>query len=86
MDGDRASSLSAGSRSCFFRTDDCNLLATDIQDKVPKEVKKYYLVFKKKWKQLAGETRSYLWLIRRFIYSIRISQNRTAHRGRRSEA
>jgi SWI/SNF-related matrix-associated actin-dependent regulator of chromatin subfamily A member 5 len=30
------------------------LLATDIQEKTAKEVKKYYLVFKKKWKQLAG--------------------------------
>jgi SWI/SNF-related matrix-associated actin-dependent regulator of chromatin subfamily A member 5 len=44
----------------FFRTDDYDLLATDIQEKTPKEVKKYYLVFTKKWKQLAGETRSYL--------------------------
>jgi len=34
-------------------TDDYDLLATDIQEKSPKEVKKYYLIFKKKWKQLA---------------------------------
>jgi hypothetical protein len=40
-------SLSAGSRSCFFRTDDYDLLATDIQEKMPKEVKKYYLIFKR---------------------------------------
>jgi len=33
-------------------TDDYDLLATDIQEKMPKEVKTYYLVFKK-WKQLA---------------------------------
>jgi hypothetical protein len=26
----------------------------DIQEKTPKEVKKYYAVFKKKWKQLVG--------------------------------
>ena len=38
----------------FYRVDDYDLLATDIQEKTPKEVKKYYLVFKKKWKQLAG--------------------------------
>jgi hypothetical protein len=36
------------------RTDDYDLLATDIQEKTPEEVKRYYLVFKKKWKQLAG--------------------------------
>jgi hypothetical protein len=40
------------------RTDDYNLLATDIQEKTPKGVKKYYLVFKKKWKQLAGKSLS----------------------------
>jgi len=64
MDGNRASSLSASSRSCFFRTNDYDLLATDIQEETPKEVKKYYLVFTKKWKQLAGETRSYLSIYR----------------------
>jgi hypothetical protein len=36
------------------RTNHCNLLAIDIQEKTPKEVKKYYPVFKKKWKQLVG--------------------------------
>ena len=79
MDGNRASSLLVGSRSFFFRTDDYDLLATDIQEKTPKEVKKYLSRFQE---EVAGETRSYLWLIRRFMYSIRISQNRTAHRGR----
>ena len=36
------------------RTDDYDLLATDLQEKTPKEVKKYHVLFKKKWKQLAG--------------------------------
>jgi RNA binding exosome subunit len=40
------------SHSYIFRTDDCDILATDIQEKTPKEVK-YYLVFRK---QLAGKT------------------------------
>ncbi|EPQ59957.1 SNF2 family DNA-dependent ATPase [Gloeophyllum trabeum ATCC 11539] len=34
-------------------TEDFELLATDIQDKTPEEVAKYYPVFKKKWKTLA---------------------------------
>lgn len=34
--------------------EDWDLLATDIQEKTPKEVKRYYAVFKKKWKQLSG--------------------------------
>lgn len=40
--------------SVIRRTDDYDLLATDIQEKTAQEVKRYYLVFKKKWKQLAG--------------------------------
>jgi hypothetical protein len=40
----------------LHRTDDYDLLATDIQEKSAKEVKKYYVVFKQKWKQLAGKS------------------------------
>ncbi|KZP15407.1 hypothetical protein FIBSPDRAFT_1048196 [Athelia psychrophila] len=32
--------------------EDWDLLATDIQDKTPQEVKRYYQIFKKKWKTL----------------------------------
>ncbi|KAH8099849.1 SNF2 family DNA-dependent ATPase [Cristinia sonorae] len=34
-------------------TEDFDLLASEIQEKTPEEVKRYYLVFKKKWKELA---------------------------------
>lgn len=36
------------------RTDDFELLATEIQDKTAEQVEEYYAVFKKKWKELAG--------------------------------
>jgi len=36
------------------RHDDWDLYAAEIQDKTAAEVKAYFLVFKKKWKQLAG--------------------------------
>jgi SWI/SNF-related matrix-associated actin-dependent regulator of chromatin subfamily A member 5 len=45
------------------RTDDYDLLATDIQEKTPKEVKKYYLIFKKKWKHLAGTSHMLLLVV-----------------------
>lgn len=34
--------------------EDWVLLATDIQEKTANEVKRYYEIFKKKWKQLSG--------------------------------
>ena len=43
---------SDGNSPILCRTDDYDLLAMDTQEKTPKEVKKYYAVFKKKWKQL----------------------------------
>jgi hypothetical protein len=39
------------------RTDDYELLASEIQDKESKEVKRYYLYFKKHWKELAEHPR-----------------------------
>ena len=36
------------------RTDDYELLASEIQDKTADDVARYYPVFKKKWKELAG--------------------------------
>jgi len=38
-------------------TEDFELLATDIQDKTPDDVARYYPVFKKKWKTLAEHAR-----------------------------
>ncbi|KAF9225136.1 hypothetical protein BS17DRAFT_750623 [Gyrodon lividus] len=38
-------------------TDDYELLASEIQDKDPKEVKRYYTYFKKHWKELAEHPR-----------------------------
>lgn len=35
-------------------TDDFELLASEIQDKTAAEVEEYYVVFKTKWKELAG--------------------------------
>ena len=46
----------------FFRTNDYDLLATNTREKTPKEAEKYYLVFKKKWKQLAGGTCAHLYI------------------------
>lgn len=37
--------------------DDYELLASEIQDKTPEEVEEYYLVFKKKWKELSEAAR-----------------------------
>lgn len=39
---------------CSKRTDDYDLLATEIQDKTGEDVARYYPVFRKKWKELAG--------------------------------
>lgn len=36
------------------RTDDFELLASEIQDKTADDVARYYPVFKKKWKEVAG--------------------------------
>jgi hypothetical protein len=36
------------------RTDNYEVLANEIQDKSEDDVKKYYPVFVKKWKQLSG--------------------------------
>jgi hypothetical protein len=36
------------------RHEDWDLYAAEIQDKTAAEVKSYYQIFKKKWKQLAG--------------------------------
>ena len=41
----------------LFRTDDYDLLASEIQDKDPKAVKRYYTYFKKHWKELAEHPR-----------------------------
>ena len=41
----------------FVRTDDYDLLASEIQDKDPKAVKRYYTYFKKHWKELAEHPR-----------------------------
>lgn len=41
------------------RTDDYELLASEIQDKNAREVKDYYVYFKKHWKELSG-TSSFL--------------------------
>ncbi|VDB85302.1 unnamed protein product [Peniophora sp. CBMAI 1063] len=38
-------------------TDDYNVIAAEIQDKTPEEVKAYYPVFKKKWKTLSDHPR-----------------------------
>ena len=40
--------------SSLDRTDDYELLASEIQDKNADDVARYYPVFKKKWKELAG--------------------------------
>jgi len=48
---------STGSFDCSLgscSTEVCDLLATDIQEKTAKEVKKHYHVFETKWKPLAG--------------------------------
>ena len=37
------------------RTNDFELLASEIQDKTADDVAIYYPVFKKKWKELSGE-------------------------------
>ena len=37
------------------RTEDFELLASEIQDKTPQAVAAYYPVFRKKWKELAGK-------------------------------
>ena len=37
-----------------YRTEDFDLLASEIQDKTPQAVAAYYPVFRKKWKELAG--------------------------------
>lgn len=39
----------------FSRTDDYELLASEIQDKNADDVAEYYPAFKKKWKELSGE-------------------------------
>jgi len=90
MDGKSPVDLTTGFdySSGLRRTDDYDLLAADIQEKSAKEVKKYYLVFKKKWKQLAG---AYLLLMSLIIElsgftAPSVPQNRTAYRRRRSEA
>ncbi len=36
------------------RTEDFELLASEIQDKTPQNVAAYYPVFRKKWKELSG--------------------------------
>ena len=38
-----------------YRTEDFELLASEIQDKTPQAVAAYYPVFRKKWKELAGK-------------------------------
>lgn len=43
--------------SPVFRTDDFDLLASEIQDKDAKAVKRYYTYFKKHWKELAEHPR-----------------------------
>jgi len=45
-----------------YRTDDFDLLASEIQDKTPQDVAAYYPVFRKKWKELSG-----IKLVRRHI-------------------
>lgn len=40
------------------RTDDYDLLASEIQDKTGDDVARYYPVFRKKWKELAGASSS----------------------------
>jgi hypothetical protein len=66
--------------------DGYDLLATDIQEKTLKEVKKCYLVFKKKWKQLAGAFHMLLLdvtiRLTYFPLMFRGCQNRTAYCGR----
>jgi hypothetical protein len=63
----------------LYRTDDYDLLAMDIQEKSAKEVKKYYLIFKKKWKQLAGKSfTSRVPCQADVARSVRESQNQTA--------
>jgi hypothetical protein len=41
------------------------LLPTDIQEKTPKEAKRYYLVFKKKQKHLAGTSPWIIYSVKR---------------------
>ena len=41
-------------RLISIRTDDFDLLASEIQDKTPQDVAAYYPVFRKKWKELSG--------------------------------
>ena len=36
------------------RTEDFDLLASEVQDKTPQDVAAYYPVFRKKWKELSG--------------------------------
>ena len=40
--------------SSLDRTDDYEVLASEIQDKTADDVAQYYPIFKKKWKELAG--------------------------------
>ena len=55
--------LSRLSINLCSRTDDYDLLASEIQDKTADDVADYYPVFKKKWKELSGMGEvSYLFL------------------------
>lgn len=59
MDGECFAGLGSWSwrLSDCCRTDDYELLASEIQDKTPDDVARYYPVFKKKWKELAEHPR-----------------------------
>jgi SWI/SNF-related matrix-associated actin-dependent regulator of chromatin subfamily A member 5 len=51
----RSSPFLIDDTNVYKRTEDFDLLASEIQDKTADEVKEYYAVFKKKWKTLSGE-------------------------------
>ena len=55
---------------CFvlIRSADHETLAEEIQEKTAAEVKKYYKVFKKEWKTLAGTSCSFQYLVYLYIY------------------
>ena len=61
MDGPSTSCVIATCMALIFvlvsRTDDYDLLASEIQDKDAKAVKRYYTYFKKHWKELAEHPR-----------------------------